>query len=223
MNRPINLLIVEDDPMAANVNRKFIESVGGFRVLSTSSSGREAIRLIEELTPDLTILDIFLPDLDGVGVLKEIRRLGLPTDVILVTAVQDAAIIQDVLRYGAVDYIIKPFKFERMKQALESYRQMRSKLSAGQVLSQDQVDKMTIGKAGPIPELPKGLTDWTLRQVMLFLVKEGRPLSAQEVADGVGLARVTARRYLEYLVDIEQVRLEVQYGSVGRPVNRYHV
>jgi two-component system response regulator DctR len=53
------------------------------------------------------------------------------------------------------------------------------------------------------------------------LLKEGTALSAEEVAEGVGLARVTARRYLDFLEKSGRVILELQYGSVGRPVNRY--
>ncbi|HLN60722.1 MAG TPA: response regulator [Symbiobacteriaceae bacterium] len=229
------VVIVEDDPMVTEVNRTYVEAAGSFRVVGTARNGQEGILMTAELLPDLVILDVYLPDLDGVQVLKEIRRRGLPVDVLMVTAAQDAETIQDVLRSGAVDYIIKPFKFERMKSTLQAYARMHGDLRAATKVSQEELDRLapglgagTSGKAEePQPAqvggeaLPKGLTDWTLRQVLLYLVNQERPLSASEVADGIGLARVTVRRYLDYLVQQRQLRVEQHYGGVGRPVYRY--
>ncbi len=229
------VVIVEDDPMVTEVNRTYVEAAGSFRVVGTARNGQEGILMTAELLPNLVILDVYLPDLDGVQVLKEIRRRELPVDVLMVTAAQDAETIQDVLRSGAVDYIIKPFKFERMKSTLQAYARMHDDLLAATKVSQEELDRLapglgagTSGKAeGPQPvqtgaeALPKGLTDWTLRQVLLYLVNQERPLSASEVADGIGLARVTVRRYLDYLVQQRQLRVEQHYGGVGRPVYRY--
>jgi two-component system response regulator DctR len=95
----IKVVIVEDDPMVVEVNRGFVNAVPGFSVAGVARSGREAVEIIRETEPDLALLDIYLPDLDGVTALQEIRRLGLPTDVIVVTAAQDAETIQSVFRY----------------------------------------------------------------------------------------------------------------------------
>lgn len=230
----LTVLIVEDDPMVTEVNRQYVEAVDGFQVTGTARTGPEGVRAVQELVPDLVVLDIYLPGSDGISVLKEIRRLNLPVDVMMVTAAADAGTIQEVLRCGAVDYIIKPFQFERIRRALAGYRQMRQQLAGS--LSQEQVDQLTapLGGFAPVPEAaeaapvvseseapPKGLTDWTLRQVALHLVNQERPVTALEVADAVGLARVTARRYLDYLVQQGRLRVVQQYGTVGRPVHRY--
>jgi two-component system, CitB family, response regulator DctR len=246
------VVIIEDDPMVTEVNRTYIEASGPFRVTGTARTGQEGIRVTADQLPDLVILDVYLPDLDGVQVLKELRRRELPVDVIMVTAAQDAETVQDVLRAGAVDYIIKPFKFERIKSTLQAYARMHGDLHGSTTVSQEQLDRLAPGlgaapaapataaaPAGTAPaaqaqppaqsaapvrpeELPKGLTDWTLRQVLLYLVGQERPLSASEVADGIGLARVTVRRYLDYLVQQGQLRVEQHYGGVGRPIYRYH-
>ncbi|HYF94833.1 MAG TPA: response regulator [Symbiobacteriaceae bacterium] len=233
------VVIIEDDPMVTEVNRTYVEASGPFRVIGTARNGEDGVRITAELVPDLVILDVYMPDLDGVQVLKELRRRELPVDVIMVTAAQDAETVQDVLRAGAVDYIIKPFKFERIKSTLQAYARMHGDLAGSQKVSQEQLDRLAPGLGaaapGPVPEaqpapapapagaeaLPKGLTDWTLRQVMLHLVHQERPLSASEVADGIGLARVTVRRYLDYLVHRGQLRVEQHYVGVGRPVYRY--
>jgi len=229
------VVIIEDDPMVTEVNRTYVEASGPFRVVGTARTGTEGIRITAELVPHLVILDVYLPDLDGVQVLKELRRQELPVDVIMVTAAQDAETVQDVLRSGAVDYIIKPFKFERIRSTLHAYARMHGDLIHSTKISQEQLDRLAPGLGAtaappaeapqtrpPAPEaLPKGLTDWTLRQVLLYMVNQERPLSASEVADGIGLARVTVRRYLDYLVQQRRLSVEQHYVGVGRPVYRY--
>ncbi len=220
----IRTVVVEDDPMVMEVDCQYIENVEGFQVVGTAETGVEALNVIKELKPQLVILDIFLPGKDGLETLQEIRQLNLPTDVILVTAARDVDTIQQVFRLGAVDYIIKPFKFDRIKSALDSYKALLDKLKQKESLSQEDIDQITSVKTREVPEeLPKGLTEVTMKQVMLYLFKNRRSLSAEDVAEGIGLARVTARRYLDYLEKTGKVKLEVQYGSVGRPINRYRI
>lgn len=210
--------------MVMEVNRQYIEAVSGFKILGGADHAAEALRLVRELLPQLLILDIYLPDQKGIEVLQEIRLLGLPTDVIMVTAARDVDTIQQGFRYGAVDYIVKPFQFERIKSALESYRDMYHQLQKKEALNQAEIDAIGLGKVRTNEEeLPKGLTETTLKQIVLLLMKEGRSYSAEEVAEGIGLARVTARRYLEYLEKTGRAELELQYGSVGRPLNRYRI
>ncbi|WP_366924002.1 response regulator [Metallumcola ferriviriculae] len=218
----VRTVIVEDDPMVMEVNRQYIENVDGFQIVGTAETGAEAIEIVKKIKPQLVILDIFLPDKDGLETLREIRQSNLPTDVILVTAVRDAETIRQVFRLGAVDYIVKPFKFERIKSALEAYKALLNKLNKKESLSQEDIDQITTLKTQELSEeLPKGLTEVTMKQVILYLFKQNESLSAEEVAEGIGLARVTARRYLDYLEKTGKVKLEVQYGSVGRPINRY--
>ncbi|NLL18682.1 MAG: response regulator [Clostridia bacterium] len=220
----IGIVIVEDDPMVLEVNKQYIEAVGGFKILATADHAAEGLELVRRFRPQLLLLDIFLPDQKGIEVLQEMRRLDLPTDVILVTAARDVETIQQGFRYGIVDYIVKPFRFERIKSSLESYRDMYYQLQRKEALNQAEIDDMGLGKVKIVEEtLPKGLTETTLKQVMLFLLKGKQSYSAEEVASEVGLSRVTARRYLEYLEKTGKAELELQYGSVGRPVNRYRI
>ena len=219
----IDVVIVEDDPMVIEINRSFVNAVPGFRVSGVAKTGGEALAVIKELAPALALLDVYLPDTNGVLVLQEIRKQGLPTDVILVTAAHDAETIQNSFRYGAVDYIIKPFKFNRLQAALENYARLRKRLSKKTHFQQEDLDGLPLNRrsAGSPDDLPKGLNNLTLRQILLYLLKQKQFLSAEEIAAELGLARVTARRYLEYLCLQKKVELELQYGSVGRPVKKY--
>lgn len=235
------VLLVEDDPMVQEVNRQFVERVEGFRIVGTATNGEEGLALARTLQPDLLILDIFIPMMDGTQTLTAIRSEGLPIDVIVISAANDRQTIEHMLQNGAIDYIMKPFKFERVQQALEQFRQKKQSLQAIENISQQELDFILFGHAaadspvvrtasspsapsgaaGTTPEeLPKGLQAITLKQIVQFLSFCSTPLSAEEVAEGVGIARVTARRYLDYLVKHGQVRLDLQYG-VGRPVNKY--
>ncbi|WP_281974615.1 response regulator [Halobacillus litoralis] len=220
----IEVLLIEDDPMVQEVNRQFIERVSPFKVIDIASDGKEGVRLAEKLSPHLIILDIYMPGLDGIETLKEIRNYAFDVDVIVITAANDKEVIRSMFQNGVVDYIIKPFKFERLQQSLLNYKTFHSQVSGEGALQQAQVDGL-IGSyvQEGIKELPKGLNQQTLEQVKQFLQQSVRALSAEQVADGIGMARVTARRYLEYLQKIGEVEIEIQYGEVGRPVNRYQM
>lgn len=220
------VLLIEDDPMVQEVNRQMIEQVDGFTVIGLAGNGEEGLRLIDELHPDLAMIDIYMPQLDGLETLKQIRARGHEVDIIAITAASDIETVRRVLQNGAFDYIVKPFKFERLKQALENYRTFRRSLAEKESLTQVKLDALRRAAeqpAGPSSELPKGLNEVTLEKVIAYLRGHRFPVSAEEVAEGVGIARVTARRYLEYLEKTGKVVLDVQYGGVGRPVNRYHL
>lgn len=208
--------------MVQEINRHFVDSVSGFKVLGIAGNGLEGIALIEKLKPDLVLVDVFMPNQDGLTTLKMIRTKGYQVDVIAITAASDMDTVRSFLQHGAFDYIMKPFKFERMKKALENYRSFRMQLNKKQTISQEELDEVLFQKElEEQGELPKGLNGVTLKKVISFLSSHSFPISAEEVAEGVGIARVTARRYLEYLEKCGKVKIDIQYGGIGRPVNRY--
>jgi two-component system, CitB family, response regulator DctR len=218
---PISVLIVEDDPMVAEIHRQFIVGVPGFRVIGAARTGAEAIAAVESRRPDLLLLDVYLPDRSGVEVLREVRQRGLPADAILITAAQDAPVVRDTLRYGATDYIIKPFRVERLRAALDAYRRNRERLGQEAALSQEQVDRVLRGRPATTPPLPKGLQPLTLERVAAYLTSARGPVTAVELAEALGMARVTARRYLDFLVQRDRASVDIRYGAVGRPVHWY--
>ncbi|ARI76402.1 response regulator [Halobacillus mangrovi] len=219
----IQVLLIEDDPMVQEVNRQFIERVPNFQVVDTASDGKEGVKLANQLAPDLIVLDIYMPGQDGIHTLKEIRSHAFDIDVIVITAANDKETIRSMFQHGAKDYIIKPFKFERLQQSLMNYRSYRLKMSGSGEMKQQHIDHLITNQleSGGVKELPKGLNQQTLEQITTFLNQQSDALSAEQVADGIGIARVTARRYLDYLQKNGEVDIDIQYGGVGRPVNRY--
>ncbi|TCT18274.1 two-component system response regulator DctR [Melghiribacillus thermohalophilus] len=231
-DRPIDVLLIEDDPMVQEVNRQFIEKVEGFQIAGVASNGADGMEKVIEIKPDLVLLDIYMPEKDGIETLQKLRQLDMDIDVIVITAANDRLTIRKMFQHGAIDYIIKPFKFERLERALNHYRMYAWRLSGEGELSQEQLDQWisrrnesaairSVIDSGNVGNLPKGLNEQTLKQIMLFLSEQEESVSAEETADGIGIARVTARRYLDYLQKVGKVKLDLQYGGVGRPLNRY--
>lgn len=226
--QPIRVMIVEDDPMVMEINAEFVSKLPGFELAGKAYNGKEAMLLIKELHPDLVLLDYFLPDTNGLSLLQDIRTKNYPMDVILLTANRDPEHIQDIFRAGVVDYIVKPFRFDRFQTALEQYRHTFKKFKENRPLEQADLDAISGIQRHPSEALfeellPKGLNDRTMQQILQFLEGQAVPLSSEEVAAGTGLARVTVRRYLEYLEKKGDIAIEVQYGSVGRPMNKYRL
>ena len=229
MTNQISVLLIEDDPMVQEVNKQFIEQVSAFTVVDTANNGLEGLEKIKKLKPDLIILDIFMPSLNGVDTLYQIRKEQMDVDVIIISAANDQKTIRKMIQNGAFDYLIKPFKFERLKHTLEQYYAFRMEVEPEHSISQTQLDRLLFQNQASPPkqvlkdDVPKGLNRSTLEQVTKFVKTQPGSLSAEDVADGIGIARVTARRYLEYLHDEDILQLDVQYGNVGRPVNRYRL
>ena len=228
-NDIIHVLLIEDDPMVQEVNKQFIERLPQFQVIDTASNGIEGLEKIKTIHPDLVILDIFMPSLNGMDTLYEIRKEQMDVDVIIISAANDQKTIRKMMQNGAFDYLIKPFKFDRLKHTLEQYYTFRKNVQPDESISQSQLDRFifsnqaiaVLPKVFQKNEIPKGLNISTLEQVIQFMSKQTTPQSAEEVADGIGIARVTARRYLDFLNDKQFLRLDVQYGSIGRPINKY--
>lgn len=228
----ITVLLVEDDPMVREVNRQFIERVEGFSVVGMAGNGKEGLVKIKDIQPDLVFMDIFMPEQDGIETLRQIRQMNIKADVISVTAANDIQTIHQILHLGVFDYIMKPFTFERMQQTLVNYRHFKTKLVEANHVTQQELDEMIHQHrqeetAQPLIhtnlDLPKGFNKATLEKVMYFLKQSKNGASADDVAMGIGVARVTARRYLDFMEKRQLIQVDIQYGSVGRPINQYFI
>ena len=116
----INVLVVEDDPMVAQLHEHYLSQIKGFQLCDIAGNGDTALKLLRQNKYDLIILDVFMPTMDGLQLLAKIRENGYDVDVIIVSAANDKDKIKLALRLGAVDYIIKPFEFERFNLALNN-------------------------------------------------------------------------------------------------------
>nr|WP_205599436.1 response regulator [Aeromonas rivipollensis] len=214
-------MIVEDDPAIAEIHRRFVQRLAGFEVLGVALTLFDAREQIAILKPDLVLLDVWLPDGEGFSLLRELRQSGAHLDVILLTAAREAAALQEAMRLGVVDFILKPVVFERLRDTLGNYAESRAALAALADIDQQAVDALF---GTPLQQvaaggLPKGIDALTLQRVLAALNQQGA--SAEEIGNRVGVSRTTARRYLEFLVGQQLASPELEYGTVGRPERRY--
>jgi response regulator of citrate/malate metabolism len=221
----ISVLIVDDDFMVAKVHAGFVSALEGFHVVGTASTGTQALQEIARLRPDLVLLDIYLPDMTGLEVLRRLRASGATSDVIVISAARDVDSIRSALHGGVLQYLVKPFDRKTFEDRLLDYAALRADLGTLEDAGQRDVDRMfalSRGSATVSAPTPKGIAPETLQVVREALAAAGAEgLSAMETSERTGLARVSARRYLEHLVSQQEADVRQRYGTAGRPERRF--
>lgn len=217
-----NVLIVEDDPMVAMINEQYVRKNKNFNVSGSCRNGQEAIAFLEEHKVDLVILDVFMPFMDGVETLKKIREGKFNTEVIMVTAANDTATLENTMHLGVIDYLIKPFAYERFQVALEKFAAHASALKEANVLDQNSVDNIISNTKKLSPkDYPKGIQEKTLNLILSCLERKKGWTTGDCIAETVGLSSVTIRHYMNYLVQEGQVTESINYETGGRPSMLY--
>lgn len=217
------VLVVDDDFMVAKLHSRYVAATEGFTVAGVAHTGAEALRVAERVRPDVVLLDVYLPDMDGVRVLRELRKAeGRPVDALFITAARDAQVIRAALRAGALHYLIKPFPQTALEEQLRHVASLRSRLDSLGEASQEDVDRIFGTRPPGSRELPKGLASYTADLVERTLRDHADGMSASEYAEAGVLSRVSARRYLEYFADTGRAEVRLRYGTTGRPERRYH-
>ncbi|BCW47696.1 response regulator [Arthrobacter sp. StoSoilB13] len=229
----IRVLVVEDEPIASDAHSIYVGRLQGFKLVGTAPDGQSALRILGEFAGsgspvDLVLLDMNLPDLHGLDVARRMRSAGVFADIIAITAVRELNIVRSAVSIGVVQYLIKPFTYATFADKLNSYRTFRDQLAGSESgiskagASQSDVDQAFASLRAPTElPLPKGLSGSTLESVKDFVRARKQAVSASEVMDALGMSRVTARRYLEYLADAGTVTRAPRYGTPGRPENEY--
>lgn len=216
----IKVLIVEDDPMVVEITKEFMKEAPDFRVVGAANSGAEAVELTARLTPQLVLLDNFLPDFNGSMVIEKIRSTNKQVDFIMITAAKEIPIVQECMRLGIRDYLIKPFLKQRFLQSLQKYQQFLKTLDKTQVCQAD-LDRINSQLDGRDDFNQKGFSALTQEKIMEILKIRPDGVTAEEIASGVGVTVVSARRYLKLLLQNQVVVCDLIYGKQGRPTNLY--
>lgn len=218
-------MIVEDDPMVREINSKFLKRVEGFSLYKAVSNLDEAKKFISIKKPDLILLDVYLPKENGIDLLKWIREKNIDIDIILITADKSIERIQQAFRGGVVDYLIKPFNFQRFKESLIQFKGRYYEFKKNNVIEQKELDKVIAGSntCQSEDDFAKGLNKYTYNSIWTEIEEESnKDFTAEDLAEKLGIARVTVRRYLEYMEKENKVEKLVEYGKVGRPQYKYH-
>ncbi|MGZ6539696.1 MAG: response regulator [Bacteroidia bacterium] len=223
----IQVIIVEDDPVAAQVYKQFTEKIEGFDVSAIANSGNEALAYLKTFKPQLILLDIYLPDMNGIDLLREIRMNYRGIDVIPISAANDAETVTEAIRGGVFSYLIKPIDVKKFTDELTRYRLTIKQLQRKKTMDQKEIDTFfsltdhSRHKHLEEKQLPKGIDKFTLMRVRDKLHFEKGSVSAEELAILLGMTDSTARKYLEYLSSIDEMEVDIQYGMVGRPERKY--
>lgn len=229
----IKVLIVEDDPMVREINAKFLQKIEGFILQDSVNSIEKAKEIILKDTPDLILLDIFFPIGKGIDLLKWLRAENIKSDVILITADRSCETVEEAFRYGAVDYLVKPFMFNRFKEALLLYKDRKMSFENIENVEQNIIDKYTIKENKNLQQIDdnfeiddimgiKGFNKHTYEKIIDGIHKMAdKTFTSQQIAKIVGVSRITARRYLDYLERQNILEIEMEYGKIGRPKNKY--
>ncbi|ARI76785.1 response regulator [Halobacillus mangrovi] len=225
----IKTLVVEDDPMVAELNKQYLEKIEGFQLTNAVSSAEDAIEFLEQNRVDLLLLDVYMPGINGIDLLRQIRQQNKDIDVILITAASQIDQIQNSLRLGIIDYLIKPFEYERFCEALNQYKNSRSTFLQKDKISQQELDiLLQRTKEPPISHkstkvLPKGLTRNTLKTIQQSILSYAPAhFSTSEIAESTNVSRVSVRKYLKFLKEINYLEEHLVYG-VGRPIYQYRL
>ncbi|KKF03046.1 response regulator [Mycolicibacterium obuense] len=226
----IRVLIVEDEPLIAEAHQAYLGRLQGFSVAAVAHTARDAMRAASEAAADgaaidLVLLDIGLPDANGIALASALSGLRPAPDIITITSERDLEMVRAAVGHGALAYLLKPFTFAAFRDRLERYARYREALPAGtDAASQAEVDRalseLRIGSDRTAA--PKGIAPGTNDEIARAVRDSGDAgVTADAVAKQIGVSRVTAWRYLERLADEGTLRRETDYGKAGRPKTRY--
>lgn len=224
----IKTVIVEDDLMVASINSQFAKRNPNIQIVATFHNGKDALDYLKKSDADLVLLDLYMPDCTGLELLSELRSIGSEIDVIMITAANDAEHINEALQLGIVDYLIKPFQYERFAQTLDKYLVRKKAIESGVSFTQEEIDRLvnasTPSASTKKTELQKGVQQKTLDKIRVCLsAHPGNYLPCEQIASETGLSRVTIRRYMNFLIEENEVTSMIDYSTGGRPSILYQI
>ena len=220
----IRVIIIEDDPMVADLAAGYLDGIDGFQLEHTAHSGEDGLKLLHSHHVDLVLLDVFMPGMDGMELLRIIKSQFFHTDVIMITAAQSSEDILKALRLGVADYIVKPFTFERFRESMLQFQEKRRLLMSPEVaITQDILDRrIFIKKPERGAGRPKGIDAQTLETVVSVLKEQPGLFSLKDIERLAGISRISLKKYFDYLAETGRLGSSKGYGGQGRPVTLYN-
>lgn len=186
----LNILIADDEAPARNRLRDMLTDIGSIVIAAEARNGREALQLADELQPDIVLLDIRMPQMDGIEAAQHLQKLAKPPAVIFTTAFDHYAI--QAFDMSAVDYLLKPIRQERLEKALQKARALMPQQLAALTPLSPKRTHLTITERGRVLLVP--ITD------IIYLRAELKYVTVR-----------TADR--EYLIEESLTHLEQEFGN----------
>lgn len=224
---PIRVLVVDDDYRVAGIHAAYVDRTEGFEIVGQAQTASEARALAASQSPDLILMDIYLPDGNGLDVVRKLLKQPRSPDVIVISAARDLDAIRKAMQVGALHYLVKPFAHQALTERLNAYRKLHMYLKElGEAPEQAEVDTLFELLRSPdsiSKPRTKGHSAPTLELVRDTVRACADDISATEVSEQVGISRPTAQRCLAYLERHDVVTLNLRYGATGRPEHRYRM
>ena len=171
MTNPITVLIVDDHAVVREGVRASLEARQEFTVVGEAESGAEAVRRVTEVVPDVVLMDLLMPGMDGVEATRQIKRLSPRTQVVVLTSYHDDEHIYPVLRAGAISYLLKSVKMEELADAVRRAAQGEAMLHPR--VAARVIQELQGTPCGPVA--PNPFAELTERELeILKLVAQGR-------------------------------------------------
>lgn len=221
------VMIVEDDPMVADIDRQYVEMDRNFQVVKICKNGAEGLKYLRRSDVDLIILDYYTPAMNGTEFVDRLHAAGKAPTIIMVTSANDTHIVQGLLARGVLDYLVKPFQYPRFQQALGRFIKSRQALTRdADRLDQGSIDRLfqrsRSTQTANASQLAKGLNAGTLERVRRFFNDHpDESFTSEQVAENLGLSRITIRHYVGYMADEHEIISSIDYQTGGRPAVRY--
>lgn len=222
----MDIWLIEDDFRIAAIHADYIKTIQPEAQVQQFLSGaslREAL-VHTAAPPTVLLMDLYIPDVTGYELVAYVRSHFPSIHIIMMTAATERAHVEALFSYGIFDYIVKPFDEARLQKAFQQLHLIRSAFQKKTHFTQHDVDSLFYRKSNSTAEkaLPKGIDTFTLEQVIqLFNEQMYTTLTATQLSEVIGTSRSTARRYLEYLVEMNVLETKLLYGTVGRPERSY--
>jgi DNA-binding NarL/FixJ family response regulator len=184
----IRVLIADDHPVVRQGLRTFLGVQDDIEVVGEAADGAEAVRLTESLEPDVVLLDLKMPGVDGQTALEELRVRGLPARVLVLTSVAESSHVLPAVRAGAVGYLYKDVDPQALVQAIRAVRD-------GNVLFAPEAAAAVLGADTPAATTPPELADLTEREREV-LVEIARGQSNREIARALVVSEKTVKTHV---------------------------
>lgn len=210
----LKVLVVDDDFRVGNMHAGIVNALPGFSVTATATT-LAAARKADSV--DLALVDVYLPDGSGVEFVRELQ-----CDAFVLSAATDAPTIRAAMAAGALSYLVKPFAPTDLASRLSGYARYRKILSASN-LSGKEVDAALDALRPRIAAqpAPSAAASPTKQLVLEALRAAGKPMSSMELSAQIGVSRATAQRYLSTLASAGEVKIQLRYGTTGRPEQEF--
>jgi response regulator of citrate/malate metabolism len=222
----IRTLVVDDDYRVAKAHSTSIGRIEGFESVGEAHSSAEARDLVQSRRPDLLLLDLYLPDENGLALMRSLSDTAFEhrPDFIVVTAARDIESVRRAMQLGAVYYLVKPFGFTQLSEQLTAYRRLRAGMDEVEVANQDTVDALYGLLRGPGSRVAeRRRLPPTMERVLQTVRLAPEAVTAVDVAEKLGFSRATAQRYLADLVRRGLIDISLSYGTTGRPEHHYQI